>query len=106
MVFYRLEPEQWRARYLGQLNDSEVTTSHCCGSARELAGGGWLVSWGDNPLITAFDKDGEIAFRLELAASTFRAVSVPPGAVTLAQLNRGLEAMESDLDLDAAEASR
>jgi hypothetical protein len=91
VVFYRLEPEQDRARYLGQLNDSEVKTSHCCGSARELADGGWLVSWGDNPLVTAFDPDGQVAFRLKLAASTFRAVPVPPGAVTAAQLDRGLE---------------
>jgi len=94
VVFYRLEPDQGRARYLGQLNDSEVKASHCCGSARQMADGGWLVSWGDNPLVTGFDKDWEIAFRLELAASTFRAVPVPPGAVSLAQLDRALEAME------------
>ena len=79
-----------------------MTASHCCGSARELAGGGWLVSWGDNPLLTGFDENGEIAFRLELAASTFRAVPAPPGAVTLAQLDRGLEAMEDVPDLDGA----
>jgi arylsulfotransferase ASST len=95
VVFYRLEPRQGRARYLGQLNDSEVTASHCCGSARQLPGGGWLVSWGDNPLVTGFNRDGKIAFRLQLASSTFRAVPVPPGAVSLAQLDRGLEAMES-----------
>jgi Arylsulfotransferase (ASST) len=94
VVFYRLDLQHGRAVYAGQLNDSEITTSHCCGSARELAGGGWLVSWGDNPLVTAFDSEKQIAFRLELAASTFRAVPVPPGAVTLAQLDRGLEAME------------
>jgi hypothetical protein len=56
VVFYRLDPQRGRARYLGQLNDSEVKTSHCCGSARELAEGGWLVSWGDNPLLTAFNR--------------------------------------------------
>lgn len=95
VVFYRLDPKQERARYLGQLNDSEVKTSHCCGSARELADGGWLVSWGDNPLVTAFNADRQIAFRLELAASTFRAAPVPPNAVTLVQLDRGLDAMES-----------
>lgn len=94
VVFYRLDPKQGRARYLGQLNDSAVKASHCCGSARELADNGWLVSWGDNPLVTAFDEEGQIAFRLHLAASTFRAVPVPPDAVTLAELDRGLEAME------------
>lgn len=94
VVFYRLDLEQGRAVYTGQLNDSEIDTSHCCGSARELPGGGWLVSWGDNRLVTAFDEDGQIAFRLELPASTFRAVPVPPGAVNLAQLDRALEAIE------------
>ncbi len=95
VVFYRLDPEAGEAVYLGQLNDPTVRASHCCGSARELAGGGWLVSWGDNPLVTAFDRDGRIAFRLRLAASTFRAVPAPPGATSAAELDRGLEAMEA-----------
>ncbi len=95
VVFYRLEPELGRARYLGQLNDEAVRTSHCCGSARPTAGGGWLVSWGDNPLVTGFDARGRIAFRLRLAASTFRAVPVPAGAASVARLDRGMEAMEA-----------
>lgn len=94
VAFYRLEPELGRARYLGQLNDPTVESSHCCGSARQLPGGGWLVSWGDNPLVTAFDAEGRIAFRLRLAASSFRAVPVPPGAVSPSELDRGMEAME------------
>lgn len=94
VVFYRLDLQQGRAVYTGQLNDSEVTTSHCCGSARQLAGGGWLVSWGDNPLVTGFDEDRQIAFRLKLPAATFRAVPMPSGAVSPARLDRALEAME------------
>lgn len=77
-VFYRLDLAQGKATYLRQLNDPAVKASHCCGSARELEDGGWLVSWGDNPLVTAFDPEGRIVFRLNLAASTFRAVPVPP----------------------------
>jgi hypothetical protein len=95
VVFYRLQPAAGKAVYLGQLNDPAVKTSHCCGSARQLADGGWLVSWGDNPLVTAFDREERIAFRLRLAASTFRAVPTPPGATTPAELDRGLEAMEA-----------
>jgi len=94
VVFYRLDPTAGKAIYLKQLNDPAVKTSHCCGSARELADGGWLVSWGDNPLVTAFDAAGRIAFRLHLAAPTFRAVPAPPGATTPAKLDRGLETME------------
>jgi Arylsulfotransferase (ASST) len=95
VVFYRLELEQGRAAYRGQLNDPEVSRSHCCGSAREMSDGGWLVSWGDNPLVTGFDRQGRIAFRLHLPASTFRAVPVPAGATTVARLSRGMEAMRA-----------
>lgn len=94
VVFYRLDPENGAARYLGQLNDPEIDTSHCCGSARELSDGGWLVSWGDNPLVTAFDEEGRPAFRLELAASTFRAVPAPAGATSVRALDQGLESLE------------
>ena len=94
VVFYRLDPANRTARYLGQLNDPEVRRSHCCGSARELPGGGWLVSWGDNPLVSAFDGQGRLAFRLHLAASTFRAVPAPPGATSVRALDEGMEAME------------
>lgn len=94
VVSYRLDLDQGTATYLGQLNDPRITASHCCGSARPLPGGGWLVSWGANPLVTAFDASGRTAFRLEPAASTFRAVPVPSGATTVAALDRGLERME------------
>jgi hypothetical protein len=81
VVFYRLDLRHGKALYRGQLNDPAVKRSHCCGSARETSGGGWLVSWGDNPLVTGFDPEGRIAFRLHLPASTFRAVPVPAGAL-------------------------
>jgi arylsulfotransferase ASST len=94
VVFYRLDLEQSMATYLGQLNDPAVRSSHCCGSARQLGDGGWLVSWGDNPLVTAFDRNRRIAFRLRLPVSTFRAVPVPAGAIAPAELDRGMEKME------------
>jgi hypothetical protein len=95
VVFYRLDLEQGKALYRGQLNDPEVKRSHCCGSARETSDGGWLVSWGDNPLVTGFDREGRTAFRLHLPASTFRAVPVPPGATSVARLERGMVAMQA-----------
>ena len=93
VVFYRLDLAAGKAIYKGQLNDPEVKRSHCCGSARELPGGGWLVSWGDNKLVTGFDRQGRIAFRLHLPAPTFRAVPVPPGATTVRRLERGMSEM-------------
>lgn len=89
-VFYKLDLAAGRAIYRGQLNDPQVRRSHCCGSVRELPGGGWLVSWGDNKLVTGFDRKGRIALRLHLPASTFRAVPVPTGATSIRRLDRGL----------------
>ncbi|HEU5106434.1 MAG TPA: arylsulfotransferase family protein [Solirubrobacterales bacterium] len=94
VVFYRLDLKNREAHYLGQLNDPEISRSHCCGSARELPGGGWLVSWGDNPLVSAFDPQDRLAFRLHLPASTFRAVPAPEGATSIEALDKGMEAME------------
>jgi hypothetical protein len=94
VVFYKLDLAAGKAIYKGQLNDPEVKRSHCCGSARELPDGGWLVSWGDNKLVTGFDREGQIAFRLHLPAPTFRAVPVPPGATSVRQLARGMSAMQ------------
>jgi hypothetical protein len=96
VVSYRIDPENGTATYLGQLTDPQVRSSHCCGSARRLADGGWLVSWGDNPLVTGFDARGRISFRLHLPASSYRAVPVPQGATSLAALDRGMEAMEDE----------
>jgi hypothetical protein len=93
VAFYRLHLATGTARFLGQLNDPEVSRSHCCGSARPFAGG-WLVSWGDNPLVSAFTPARRLAFRLRLPAPTYRAVPVPAGVLTGADLERGMEAME------------
>jgi hypothetical protein len=93
VAFYRLEVARNRARFVGQLRDPLVRTSHCCGSARQLPDGGWLVSWGDNPLVTGFDSEHRLAFRLRLPVPTYRAVPVPPGAVSIAELDRSLELM-------------
>jgi hypothetical protein len=95
VVFYRLDLRNGRAVYRGQLNDPQARESHCCGSARETRDGGWLVSWGDNPLVTRFDREGRIAFRLHLPASTFRAVPVPEGATSVSRLSEGMAAMRA-----------
>jgi hypothetical protein len=89
-AFYRLDPEQGTATFLGQLTDPLVKRSHCCGSVRPFEGG-WLVDWGDNPLVTQFNAAGQIVFRLHLPVSSYRAVPVP-AAVTRDALRRAVVA--------------
>jgi hypothetical protein len=92
-VWYDLDLERRTATLRRQLSDPIAQASHCCGSVRSM-NGGWLVNWGRNPLVTGFDLKGQVAFRLELPLSSYRAVPVPTGAVTVAELEQAMEEME------------
>ena len=52
-----------------QITDPRVTSSGCCGSARKLPGGDWVISWGANPLITEVTPAGKLVFTLDLRHS-------------------------------------
>ncbi len=93
LVRYRLDLKERTATFLSDVQDPEVApSSHCCGSARRF-GDGWLVAWGNNPVISGYGPDDELAFRLWLPIPVYRAVPVP-GSVRGAALDRGLDAME------------
>jgi hypothetical protein len=93
LVRYRLDLKKRTATFLDQFTDPEITASHCCGSARQM-GGGWLVDWGDNPVLTGFEAGGRIGFRLRLPTSSYRAIPVPRGAVPRGGFDRALELSE------------
>ncbi len=88
-VFYKLDLHNHTATFIRELTDPLVTHSHCCGSVRPFEGG-WLVDWGDNPLVTGFNAEGEVTFRLRMPSSSYRAVPVPPG-ITASRLKRAME---------------
>lgn len=90
-VFYRIDAEAGTATYISALRDPIIKSSHCCGSVRAF-GDGWLVNWGDNRWITGFDRAGRVSFRLHLPSSAYRAIPVPPGAVSEAELAAGMAA--------------
>ena len=93
-VRYRIDLENRTATYEGQNVDPKARRSHCCGGVRPF-GDGWLVAWGNNPIVTAFNADDQIAFRLGLPIPVYRAVPVPP-SVTADDLDRGLDRMEPE----------
>ncbi|MBK8293577.1 MAG: aryl-sulfate sulfotransferase [Solirubrobacterales bacterium] len=91
---YRLDIKAGTATYEGQVDDPQVKESHCCGSARPF-GDGWIVSWGNTPLIDGFNSKDKLAFRLRPPIPAYRAVPVPK-QVTTADLNKAMDAMEND----------
>lgn len=93
LVRYRIDPEAGTATFLSEVEaPADVPYSHCCGSARRF-GTGWLVSWGDSRVVAGYDARDELAFRLWLAAPSYRAVPVPR-TVRAATFDRALDALE------------
>ena len=59
-------------------------TPVCCGSARKLAGGNWLMSWGSTGVITELSPSGSRVFKLTFDDELF-SYRVPSRAVRDAQ---------------------
>lgn len=91
-VEYRIDLKNRTATFEGEQMDPKVKDSHCCGGVRAF-GTGWLVAWGNNPFVDAFNSEDELAFRMQLPIPVYRAVPVPP-EVTEKDLNQALERME------------
>lgn len=93
-VRFRIDERGRTARLTDEITDPEATISPCCGSARTLPGGGWLVAWGGTSLVGEYDARGRVVFRLDFEGFfSYRAVPVAPGAVTRSQLRRGMNRM-------------
>lgn len=92
-VRYRIERATRTAVLLEDLRDARVQASPCCGSARRLAGGHWLVSWGGKGLITELAPDAKpvLTLRLPGAVFSYRAApwEGPPGGI--GELRRAMD---------------
>ena len=94
-VHYAIDPVARTATFLGQITDPDVTNSVCCGSARHLVDGDWLISWGGDPVVGEYRADGTPVFRLTFGDSLFsyRAVAVRHSKLGIKELRAGMDAM-------------
>ena len=90
---FRIDEASGTATLLQTINDPAVPSSDCCGSARRLGNGDWLISWGGpaNP-IGGYTSDGQRTFLLSLPARSYRAEPVP-AAISAQDLRQGMTAM-------------
>jgi Arylsulfotransferase (ASST) len=90
-VRYRLDLTTRTATLLEQINDPTAVFSGCCGSARKLPGGNWVVGWGGTPWFTEQRPDDSRVFYL---AGTFvyRVVPILPGRFTPSAFRAGMDA--------------
>ena len=91
VVRYAIDTVNRTATLVEQLRDSAVTFSQCCGTARRLPGGNWVMGWGGTPLITENRPDGTEVFRLT-GTFVYRGVPILPGEFTAEQFRNGMDA--------------
>ncbi|MBJ7348359.1 MAG: aryl-sulfate sulfotransferase [Thermoleophilaceae bacterium] len=92
---YTLDSGAGTATLVEQVTDSRVPASFCCGSARRLAGGNWLMSWGGNSVVTELTPDGRSVLTLTFPAPAFsyRAVPWQGPAGGVAELRQAMDAV-------------
>jgi len=97
VIRYRIDPVARTATLVQEISDPTVTSSVCCGSARLLADGDWLVSWGGDSVVAEYTPDGVPRFRLALGDGLFsyRAAPVSTRRLGVDELRAGMDAMTS-----------
>jgi len=93
-VRYQVDPVAGTATLVESVSDPDYPASPCCGSARKLPSGDWLIGWGRANFVGGYDSGGQRSFKLEFPNGIFyRAFPVPPHAITAQQLRRAMNAM-------------
>ena len=91
-VRYRINEQERTATLLQSISDPAVRGSRCCGSARRVEDGHWLIDWGPNNPIGGYRPTAERTFRLTFDSNfSYRAEPVPVGAVTAADLRQAMD---------------
>ena len=91
---YRIDAGRRTATLVEQVTYPTITSSFCCGSARRLPRGHWLVDWGGRSLITEIAPGGRHLLTLKIANQlfTYRAQPVPGTLLTRARLHAAMDA--------------
>jgi hypothetical protein len=93
-VRYSINTAARTSTLLEMVADPDVPASGCCGSARKMPGGNWVMSWGMNPVVTELTPSGARVFRMTFKEPYFsyRAEPVPFGVLSRAALGSGMDA--------------
>jgi VCBS repeat-containing protein len=90
---FRVDTTARTATLVESVTDPLATASGCCGSARKLPGGNWVMSWGLTNLVTELTPSGARPFKLTFAPGvlSYRAAPVPPGVLSASALRTGMD---------------
>jgi hypothetical protein len=93
---FRIDTTNRTAEVLELVQDARVTASACCGSARRLDGGHWLVQWGASPFATELDSSGNPVLTIQYnlgAVFSYRAIPIQAGILPVSRLRNGMDTL-------------
>lgn len=94
VVRYRINRKTRTAHFVQAFSDPTTAPSICCGSARRLDSGAWLVGWGGQGFVGGYGPKGRRLFSLKTPGGfPYRANPVPDDVVTTHDLRRAMDAM-------------
>ncbi len=97
-VEYSLDSTAKTATLIASETDPRAPSSLCCGSARLLPSGDWVIDWGNDPLFTELTPAGTPVYTVDWTDPqslteyyTYRVTPILPGTYTAAQLRAGMD---------------
>ncbi len=92
---FRVDERTRTATVIEQLVDQQTPPySPCCGSARKLPGGDWVVSWGGQRVVTELTPADKPVFSLTFTSEvSYRAQPVLPGVISRTALEAAMDEM-------------
>jgi hypothetical protein len=93
-VRYAIDPVARTATLVEQVRDPLISGSFCCGSARRLSGGNWVVYWGGTSTFGELSADREVVLRVIWDNQlSYRVAPVEPGVLSAADVRAAMDAM-------------
>jgi hypothetical protein len=95
-VRYAIDETARTATLLEAVTSTQAPVSECCGSARRLPGGHWVIGWGNNTTSLATEEDGAgnavFSLRFPDGNVMYRIMPVLPGQLTRETLIAAMDA--------------
>jgi len=94
-IRFRIDAARRTARVLERLTDPAIRFSGCCGSARKLPGGDWVVSWGFTKRVAEMTPSGRKLLEIDFRPghSSYRAVPILQDELSGGVLRRAMDEM-------------
>lgn len=93
VVRFQIDTSSRTAEVVEEFMDSRVSNSGCCGSARRLADGHWLINWGEHDFFTEM-ASGVPVLTVQYSTNgtfSYRSIPVLPGGILPTTLRDGMD---------------